>query len=496
MSSAARTEPDLARPGTRDLDEPADAEVLPSPAPIALTMARFIVAVVFFCFCGLALLYVIDSGESLPSVLVAVCVLTALLGLQVFYFSRPGTDLRSRTSYLMLALQAALVYLPVLQYSDSWLAMPSLLAGTALLVLPRAFAWTLVALIVASTIWWDTVLSGSVWDGIYVGISVLAFSLGVYGLSRLAGLIAELHAARTELAKAAVAHERLRFTRDLHDLLGQRLSELAPKGELARRVLERDPDRAGHELAEMLDIARRALADVRSVARGYRELNLDEASRAATSVLAAADVDVRMELKHAELPVPIRSLIAEVLREGATNILRHSEAERCEFQLRQSGNQVSLDIVNDGADPADVTGFRAGSGIGALANRVGELGGELTAGLDPDGRFRLRVTVPVSAAPDADAPTGTHASASRLVTGQAQALLGTVLVLMYCTAFLRLFYLLSMHNTAGRIVSTGCLTALLAIQLLHFSRPMVELRSLRSYGLLTVQTVLALVPLV
>ncbi|HEU5475368.1 MAG TPA: histidine kinase [Actinophytocola sp.] len=496
MSSVARTEPDQAGAGAPDHD-PETAEVRPGPAPIALAMARTIVAAVFFGLCLVALLFVIVSGASLPSVLVAACLLLALFGMQVFYFSRPGVELRSRTSYLLLAVQACLVYLPVIEYGDSWLGLPSLVGGTVLLVLPRVLAWIAFGLMVVSTAWLEAALSGVVLNGIYLTISVSAFALGVYGLTRLAGVIAELHAARSELAGAAVAHERLRFARDLHDLLGLRLSEIAPKGELAQRVLDKDPDRAGRELSEILDISRRALADVRSVARGYRELNLDEASRAATAVLAAARVDLRMELKHAELPVPIRSLIAEVLREGATNILRHSEAERCEFVLRQSGNRVSLDIVNDGVvDPDFDDPLRAGGGVAGLAGRVAELGGELTAGLDPDGRrFRLHMRVPVAGERDDAGAAQPDELISRTATGAARAVLGTVLILMYVSASLRLVLLVEMNNDAGDVVSIGCTTALLLIQWLHYSRPGVQFRTPVSYALLALQALLVFLPL-
>ena len=91
----------------------------------------------------------------------------------------------------------------------------------------------------------------------------------------------------------AVAEERLRFARDLHDLLGLSLSAITLKSELTRRLLDTDPDRAAEELTEILGLARQALADVRSVASGYRELSLDNESRSARSVLAAADVEVR-----------------------------------------------------------------------------------------------------------------------------------------------------------------------------------------------------------
>jgi two-component system sensor histidine kinase DesK len=106
-----------------------------------------------------------------------------------------------------------------------------------------------------------------------------------------------------------------------------------------------------------------------------------------------------MDVDYGELPMRVRTVLATVLREGITNVLRHSKAEHCEITVRQEGSNVRIDIVNDGV-PAetDRAGLRGGSGIANLSARVAALDGRLTAGLDPDGRFRLHATAPVSRA--------------------------------------------------------------------------------------------------
>jgi signal transduction histidine kinase len=201
----------------------------------------------------------------------------------------------------------------------------------------------------------------------------------------------------------AISEERLRFARDLHDLLGLSLSAMTLKNELTLRLMDIDPDKAAEELVEILGLARQALADVRSVASSYRELSLDDEYRSAESVLTAADVRVRMDVQYTELPVLVRTVLAVVLREGVTNVLRHCRAEHCDIVIRQVDGEVSLDIVNDGVGSAEPlpaatvngTAAAAGSGIRNLSYRVTKLGGELHTGLDADGRFRLRVDVPV-----------------------------------------------------------------------------------------------------
>ena len=94
----------------------------------------------------------------------------------------------------------------------------------------------------------------------------------------------------------AVAQERLRFARDLHDLLGYSLSAITLKSELTHRLVPKNPDKAQNELVEILDISRKALADVRAVASGYRELSLENESESARSLLLAADVAVTTEI--------------------------------------------------------------------------------------------------------------------------------------------------------------------------------------------------------
>jgi two-component system, NarL family, sensor histidine kinase DesK len=370
---------------------------------LAPVLARGIVAVVFGGFCVVAFLHLLYVAGSPASVaLSAVCML-ALLGLQLFYFSRPTQLLQTPVGYLALLAQASLVYLPLLQLKQAWVGMPGFLAGTVLLVLPTTLAWLAFTLVVTSMAFTQAIYTGVPEDIAYTAVSTMITGLVVYGLTRLATLVTELHEAQNELAKMAVAQERLRFARDLHDLLGYSLSAITLKSELTHRLMMKHPERAQEELAEVLDISRRALSDVRAVASGYRELSLAAESESARSVLVAADIDVHMDLDYAELPTRVRTALATVLREGVTNVLRHSKAEHCEITVRQTDGEVYIDIVNDGVPQIPLQRIGSGgSGIPNLSQRLTTLNGQLTAGLDPDGRFRLHATAPISA----DSPAG------------------------------------------------------------------------------------------
>jgi two-component system sensor histidine kinase DesK len=373
------------------------AVLQPHASRLAPRLAMGVLVGVFGGFYVLAFLHVWSLTKSVTDLALSGLYMALLLGLQVFYFSWPSRRPRPPMSYLALAAQCCLVFLPMFEFKDAWVGLPGYLAGSLLLTLPPLFGWVAFGAVVASMAFAQYVLTGPLIDVVYTSISTTVTGLIVYGLSRLASIILELHEARTEVARLAVAQERLRFARDLHDLLGYSLSAITLKSELTHRLLIKHPAKAQDELSEILDISRRALSDVRSVASGYRELSLDSEARSARSVLIAADVDVHMDLKYGNLPVQVRTVLATLLREGVTNVLRHSKAERCEITVRQEAGNVRMDIVNDGVPEApDEPGPFGGSGIHNLSARVAALGGKLSAGLDTDGRFRLQATAPLT----------------------------------------------------------------------------------------------------
>jgi two-component system sensor histidine kinase DesK len=325
--------------------------------------------------------------------------IVALLSLQILWTSKRAAQLPVWLRYAALFAQACLVYLPLLQFKESWVGLPGFLAGSALVVMPLPFGWITTGFVVLSMAFTQAAYSGRAEDVVYITLSTTLTALLVYGLTRLATLVTELHAAREELAKMAVARERLRFARDLHDLLGYNLSAITLKSELTHRLVIKHPARAREELVEILQISRQALADVRAVASGYREMSLDEECESARSVLAAADVQVQMDVHYRDLPVRVSTVLATVLREGITNLLRHSKAEFCEISVRQVGGEVTIEMVNDGVpnDPVDSRRDEGpgGSGIHNLSARVAELGGDLTAELQADKKFRLHAVMPL-----------------------------------------------------------------------------------------------------
>ena len=466
---------------------------------IAWRLATAVITVVICCE-GITALYGVWATQNAWRTLLGFVLLAALLSIQLFHFSRRGARFDTPLSYTLLGVQACLAYLPLLVFGQPWVGVPAFLAGSLLLALPRLAGSAGFVLSVAACAIIQSVLSPSTLELLYTTVAVAAFGLDVFLLTRLASVVGQLTTARDELARLAVAEEQLRFARDLHDLLGISLSAITLKGELAYRLLHKYPAQAQAELGEILDVARRALADVRSVATGYQELSLEQECETAESVLGASEVDVEVDLDYTELPAAVRTMLGTVLREGTTNILRHSKAEHCQITVRQSADTVTLDMVNDGVgDTPRPTDAYGGSGVHNVSARVAALHGTVTAGPEEDDHvFRLHVSIPLTgqdpASPRDERPVSVLRPEESINGWPIRILVAVVFVGMATSAVI---HLISVTTTSWQIAAgTGYIAALLVLQLAYFSRPGTRLRSPQSYALLFVQACLIYLPLI
>jgi two-component system, NarL family, sensor histidine kinase DesK len=211
--------------------------------------------------------------------------------------------------------------------------------------------------------------------------------------------VAQLRAAREELARLAVSEERLRFARDLHDLLGHSLSLITLKGELAERLLPDTPEnrKAIEEVRGLQGVARGALKEVREAVSGYRRPSLDEELAGACAMLEAAGISCRARREVEALTGDAEGILTWVVREGATNVVRHSRAKTCEIRLTRNGGRVHAEVRDDGPGPRQKRADNGvgGSGLAGLAERVRASGGQLEAGPLSDGGFGLRVMLPL-----------------------------------------------------------------------------------------------------
>ncbi|MGI5337772.1 sensor histidine kinase [Streptomyces sp. CA-181903] len=239
--------------------------------------------------------------------------------------------------------------------------------------------------------------------------SVLAVSWGTAlgGLVAAAVLnlfeaIAVLRDTREELAHAAVERERLRFSRDLHDLLGHTMSVIVVKAEAVRRLGPRNLDAALGQAADIEAVGRQALTEIREAVTGYREGSLTTELDNARSLLDASGITAEIRQSGPPLPPQTGVLLGWVVREGVTNVVRHSGASRCEIDVRGEPDRVHLEITDNGPGvgsaepPAASTG---GNGLKGLTERLAAAGGSLSA--RPDGRrgFRLVAELPVDDEP-------------------------------------------------------------------------------------------------
>ncbi len=188
-------------------------------------------------------------------------------------------------------------------------------------------------------------------------------------------------------SRLALVAERERVARDVHDVLGHSLTALSIKAELASRLIEVDPARAKAELESIQETARQALAEVRATVGGLRAANLEAELATAPLVLADAGIETNVIGDVADTDPRHRALLAWVLRESVTNVVRHASATRVDVELGPTG----LVVADDGAG-FEATGGREGNGLRGMRERVSAAGGTLQLSGGPG--TRLEVVLP------------------------------------------------------------------------------------------------------
>lgn len=204
-------------------------------------------------------------------------------------------------------------------------------------------------------------------------------------------LAVQAHDGRDAHTRLALAEERLRFARDLHDLVGHQLSAIAVKTELAVRLADADAGAAKAEMAEVNRLTRKALRELRQAVRGYRELDLTAELNSVKGVLEAAGVRCEVRLPHRELPAGVAPVFAYAVREAVTNVLKHSTATFCEITLRFTDEEAELAVRNDGVARGQADDL--GSGLTGMRERMSVVGGKMTARPTGDGQFLLAAVV-------------------------------------------------------------------------------------------------------
>jgi len=375
---------------------------MPLPAPRSARVLAGAVAIVFLLPAPLYVLTGWDGGSGASAPLHVVVPLTAALALLHLRHARAALQ-EKRPQGWVWSLGGLLlcVYAPLPVWGFNWASAQTFVIATAMLLLRGPLRWILAALplVVMGVYVVDEMVA---LDGHWVTIPLFWFywwsglvlgGASLWGSVRLVRVLDELMAAREALAQAAVDRERLRLSRDLHDLLGQSLSAVSLKGDLALALLQRDPAAAQDEVRSLTAVARSALHDIRDVVQDERRPDLARELAGASALLTAAGVQVQVyDERPAGPDSPAAPLLAWVVREAVTNVLRHSDATHCTIALLQSAGTVVLRVVNDGARFGDGDGD--GSGLRGLRERAGQHGGQVRSSCAGE-RFELEVRVPL-----------------------------------------------------------------------------------------------------
>jgi two-component system, NarL family, sensor histidine kinase DesK len=327
----------------------------------------------------------------------------------------------SRVSLLLIGLLLALAIALTLSQASGWGFLFTYCAACIAIALPGAKGFYGVALCSILAAVTSTIAGAD--GGTVIGFVASSAGVGLLMLvmSDLRHRNQELNDARAELARLAVAEERERFARDLHDLLGHSLSVIALKAELAGRMLSGSPasggsetdvlDRAATEVRELEQVARNALSEVRDAVSGYRQPTLAGELAGARMALSAAGIDAAVQETPVPLEPTVEAVLAWTVREGATNVIRHSGAQHCTLRITASLTDAGVEVIDDGVGDGEPLGAaargngggvgalsdrRAGHGLAGLAERARLLHGTLEAGALAGGGYRLAVTVPVS----------------------------------------------------------------------------------------------------
>jgi two-component system sensor histidine kinase DesK len=244
------------------------------------------------------------------------------------------------------------------------------------------------------------------WDAINIAYGTFLSTMVTAAILSLAEAVRELRAAREELARRAVEKERLRFSRDLHDLLGHTLSVIVVKSEAARRLAHRDLDAALVQVTDIESVGRQALTEIREAVTGYREGSLATELDGARSALSAVGVEPVVRQSGPPLVPQTEALLGWVLREAVTNVVRHSGATRCDITVDGTPDRVRLRITDNGAgvSPTEPVDGIGGTGLKGLRERLATAGGSLEAGPASRGGFQVKAELPVEMADLTEAP--------------------------------------------------------------------------------------------
>ena len=342
-----------------------------------------------------ALRLLVDPQRSASDLATAVG-LAVLGAIHVFYWWRPWPSSQRRTVASAVGMILTIfVLLELLGLSQPLLWLyPALIVGAGLRAPLAVVGVGLTALAAAAPM----AIEGTPTEPLHLAeplglshlilLSIVLAGLGMTAVRQLIAVNADLHATRAELADLAVAGERERLGRELHDLLGRTLSLIAVKAELASRLSATGDPSAEAELADVQRLARQAVRDVREAVAGDHAPSVEGELAAAAAALRTAGIDLTIDNTASSIDPAHETTMAWALREAVTNVVKHSGAHSCRIALNAADGFTTLGVEDDGRGPV---GTGTGTGLKGLGNRIRALGGTLEVGPKEGSGFSLRV---------------------------------------------------------------------------------------------------------
>ncbi|GAB3915369.1 two-component sensor histidine kinase [Microlunatus endophyticus] len=313
----------------------------------------------------------IDIGSRQPDVWVLSLRIGLAIAICLAYLATSwmaDTGLVTRWCYLVgFVLLAALTA----EFNGwDWVSYGAYVSMVIVSLIPwRTARWVLtgwnLALMALSLVLWNATPAVIAGIGMFIGVAT--------GVAIESGrLRRHLDRAEQRVSTLAVAAERERIARDLHDILGHSLTAISIKSGLAARLAEVDPAAAREQMVEVERIARVALGDVRATASGLRQVRLATEIASARSVLLAAGVESVVPSAIPVLPDKDSELLGYAVREAVTNVVRHAEASRVMITIEDRAVAISDDGVGMPSGRTD------GSGLNGLRRRITEAGGSFS----------------------------------------------------------------------------------------------------------------------
>lgn len=215
---------------------------------------------------------------------------------------------------------------------------------------------------------------------IIIWISVILLPFNIFNKKKQGKLEEQLQVANERIAELVKQEERQRIARDLHDTLGQKLSLIGLKSDLARKLIYKDPEQARYELKDVQQTARTALNEVRKLVSSMRGIRIKDELNHVRQILTAAGIDLRVkqDSQLTNVSLFLENLLSMCLKETVTNIVKHSGATKCEIVIEQKLNEVSILVSDNGIGLNEEADIGKGSGLLGMMERLEFVNGSLS----------------------------------------------------------------------------------------------------------------------